>query len=181
MRIVEITRPDQIEDASRLLWRSGYRDISNEPEHTSGSFSDVLYRADLPYVVKLFLATDTAYLRYLNLIRSVRNPHFPLVRGQPVRVNARYYGVRLEKLTPLAGREAETTRYWMESCLVYLAAGNWRNAKASAENLSPSEKSAMAQIYRSCIRGHPVFVDMHKFNVMMRGSTIVLIDPVGIL
>lgn len=181
MKITELTRPADIEQANRVLNRSGYRDITKEPGHGGGgAYAEVLWRADLPYVVKLFVKSDEAYLRYLRLITSVSNPHFPIVRGRPMRVNDSYYAVRLERLTPIVGGPAENLRYFMEQCLEGLTERDADRMRAAAQHLPQSAKTAIAHIYRWCIQKYPgTVIDLHKHNAMLRGNTIVIIDPIA--
>jgi hypothetical protein len=177
MRITEITRPEEIEDAAKILARAGYRDLKDDAGYTQGSFSTIMHRPGDPFLVKLFVQEDYSYRRFLKLITSVRNPHFPVLRGQPIRVSNFYYGVRIEKLDPFPETgDMASLRYYMEGYLQNLQAGN--PVEYMDEWIPESIRTALGLINQYCIQGHPgTIVDLHKYNVMLRGSVPVIIDP----
>lgn len=191
MKISEITRPEEIENAEPLLTRAGYQDLQHSVGHTRGTFARVYSKPDKNYVVKVFQQEDYAYRRYLNLITSVRNPHFPVLRGKPMRVSNFIYGVRLELLQPFMmayNHERLTMDQYLKglqdleryddhpSSIEY---SKNQVAKATAE-LRPEMKQALDLIFQHCIQGQPkTIVDLHPHNVMMRGDTIVIIDPIA--
>jgi hypothetical protein len=190
MKIIEITRPVEINDADKILRGSGYEDLQHSVGHTRGTFARVFMKPGQNYVLKLFDMKDFAYRRYLGLITSVRNVHFPVVRGRPVRVSNFYYGVRLELLTPF-DKSRNDERKTMDRYLDTLMDMD-ENQSAShravyepvlqsySERLHPETKQALDLIYGYCLKGHSgTIADLHMHNVMMRGDTIVIIDPVA--
>ena len=105
MKITEITRPVDIRDARSILARYGYGQLG------SGVYGTVFAKENEPFVLKLFDDQDTAYLQFLKLILRVHDPHFPVVKGKPIRVNDRYWAVRLERLEPIEGSNTELHRF----------------------------------------------------------------------
>jgi hypothetical protein len=81
----------------------GFRQLQKQGWHGAGRgmYGTVLSRSDEPYVMKLFNNRDKAYSRYLDLIKAKSNPHFPQIRGGPLKVNDRYSAVGVEKLRNL--------------------------------------------------------------------------------
>ena len=54
-----------------------------------------------PYVLKLFVSTDQAYLEFVKLAKQNANPHFPKFRGSPIPLTSRVHAIRMERLKPL--------------------------------------------------------------------------------
>lgn len=179
MKIYEITRPAEIRDAAKILLRAGYRDIAYETGYTQGTFSTVMYRPGDPFLIKLFVQEDYSYRRFLKLIKSVRNQHFPVIRGQPIRVSNNYYAVRLEHLQPFPqSGELGSLRYHMQGYLENLALSNIETADYYSNYIPPSIRDALDLIYHNCLENYPgSIVDLHRYNVMLRGNVVVIIDP----
>jgi hypothetical protein len=190
MRIIEITRPEHMYQANSHLSMAGYEDLMTKPGHDEGKYSTVLYKPGMSYVVKLFKTQDSAYLSYLKLITSISNPHFPVVRGKPTKVNNEYYAVRLEYLTPINRDNERILRELAETCLTYLEL-SYNNKysqnesyfqekmRDAARQLPPTLRKAISLIYVWCIKGlSDIIIDLHRYNAMMRGNTMVIIDPI---
>ena len=181
MIIDEITRPQEITQASSRLQQGGFRDLRDDPGHAPSTFGVVLARPDYPFVIKLFEQEDYAYRRYLKLITSVANPHFPKLRGKPIRVNNIYYAVRLELLEPIVDRESNDLRNFMDYYLEALKADIPDRIQSYADTLPPTAKQACDLIYQHCIKGQvSTVVDLHRYNAMKRPTgEIVIIDPIA--
>jgi hypothetical protein len=177
MKIIEITRPEHMHQAINHLSMAGYEDLRTKPGHdTLNKYSTVLYRPNMPYVVKIFTSQDIAYLSYLKLITSASSPHFPIIRGKPIRVNDEYYGVRLEKLTPVHG---DSEMVWRaDSYLTALQNNDIDKIELIRQYIPRTLKSSLDLIYDRCVKGTSFRVDLHGYNAMMRGDTIVIIDPI---
>src|SRR6478752_6436146 len=94
MRLFELSLPKDTLAATNALKKAGY-------EHLDiGSFADVFHKTGKPYILKLFISRDEAYLEYLKLVTTHSNPHFPKIIGKPIRVTDAYYAIRIEKLEP---------------------------------------------------------------------------------
>jgi hypothetical protein len=113
MKIYEITRPIDMRDATAILRRHGYEQLGY------GVYAKVFARQDEPFVLKIFNGLDMAYISYLKLITRVRNPHFPVVKGKPVKVNDEYWAVRLERLEPIEGMNNDLHMYVKEYVINY--------------------------------------------------------------
>jgi hypothetical protein len=105
MKITEITRPSNIRDAKFILSRNGYEQLGH------GVYGTVFAKHNEPIVLKLFGAEDTSYVAFLNLITKVKNPHFPVVKGKPIKINDEYWAARLERLEPIEGANVELQKY----------------------------------------------------------------------
>lgn len=95
--ILNEARPETRVLANDVLLRSGYHMMG------SGSYATVYEKPGAQYVLKLFDADDLAYLAFVHLAQNVRSPHFPLLRGKPIRVTPEYYAIRMEKLSEYHG------------------------------------------------------------------------------
>ena len=172
--ITEISRPNFREDAVDLLTSKGYEQLG------SGTFANVFQRKSRPNeVIKLFGTNDDAYESYINFIMKHQdNPHFPKVIGKPMMITPDYYAVKLEKLEPydrkrdgldlirnidqyLDGPFSSTSR--KESFEEYLDA-------------FPKFKEALDLLKTHKYKSSHGW-DIHAGNVMWRGNTIVLTDP----
>ncbi len=200
MKIVEITRPKNSVAASNILIRHGYVQLGS-----TGAFGRVFAKPDEPYVLKLFNAQDSSYLQYLKLITTVQNPHFPIVKGKPMKITDKYWGVRLERLEPITGNNnqlldhivAYILRYsklkFMERIKYRYAMGKQgpyddredvaAGTKIAAERQKlhvfeehyPELATACRLINDYVLRGDNP--DLHDENVMQRGPTLVITDP----
>lgn len=113
MKINEITRPESIRDARFILSRYGYGQLGH------GVYGSVFGKENEPFILKLFSIQDSSYVAYLNLITRVNNPHFPQVKGKPIKVNNEYYAVQLERLEPIEGFNVELQKSLREYVIKY--------------------------------------------------------------
>lgn len=176
MKLIEITRPSRTE-AEEILSSAGYKKIGE------GSFAEVYARDDSDHVLKLFSSKDFAYKTYLDLIKSNKNIHFPIIKGAPYKVTAEYYAVRLERLTPFNEKEKI-----LQDIDLYLSiksqASNISKTSDLEQRLSQTILDACNLIlsidiptnYRNNTR--KAHFDIKTANFMMRGSTIVFVDPI---
>lgn len=145
-----------MDDAGDILMNAGYRDIGY------GSYANVYHKPGEPYVLKLFKTADIAFQHYLNLITKVRNPHFPIVKGKPMRITPEYMGVRMELLEPLPlNAEAQFRQI------------DWDHP----ENVGGTLGQALQLIHQYVFSNSGVVPDINITNVMRRGNTLVIIDP----
>ena len=157
MRLTELIRPPTMDDAGDLLRNAGYQQIGE------GSAAMVWHKPGAAFVLKLFKAGDQAYLHYLDLITRVKNPHFPVVKGKPTKITSSYYGVQLEYLRPIPFEAEE--RIWREI--------DWDHP----ENVPGELGVALRLIHEYVFRQSGVIPDIGYGNVMLRGQTLVIVDP----
>ena len=198
--INELSLPASIGDASRKLRNAGWREAGQ------GVFGTVFLNPNKPYVLKLF-KVDHAYQRFLKLIRSQPdNPHFPKLRGLPMKVNDEYSAVRMEKLEKHQGHEKERHQEAKADLDAYLSYSSdlrqrirdLRDAKDPArqehihnkireinKKLEPIIKErpelvkSIDDIYHKVIKPTGANFDLHGGNIMWRGKTMVITDPVA--
>jgi hypothetical protein len=187
MRLTELSIPHDREELSLELMVAGYSPLG------SGDFADVYHKPGAAYVLKVFEPRDEAYRAFLTLARSHQdNPHFPKIIGKLVNIKNKWFAVRLEKLE----------RYRYDSTLIYRYI-RWRDERGKHD---PQGMFAMEledafefmeeypKLQEACdliidnlltqggqsLAGHvPDFrQDIRNDNIMMRGNTIVIVDPI---
>lgn len=169
--INEITRPD-IDQAQEILKKAGYHEIG------SGFESLVFQRPGDKYVLKLIDSGATSYFDFINLAKSSKNPHFPVFKGNLMKVTDNYYAIRMEPLSVFTDSKVANLieRYTMKL------------SKSSSNELSSVEmdelEKSQPEIKDACylvaklISEKGYHSDMMTNNFMLRGNTIVFIDPV---
>ena len=168
MRLDELTLPLDRDTAEAVLVRAGYTKVG------FGWSADVYGRADKDYVLKLFSATDHSYMQYVELAKAhPENPHFPRFRGKMIRISDDYNAVRLERLTPYTGSDGLV---WEINCYIH---ERQRNQRQSGKIEPPSLQDACELIAGLTRNGRPLGLDIKAANIMMRGDTLVLTDPVA--
>lgn len=183
MRLFELTLPKTRADAQEILAYAGYERIGY------GGFADVYRNRNAPYVLKLFSAQDKAYLSYLAIVKNHPSPHFPKMIGKLIKVTPQYYAVRLEPLNKL--RETSNMYHIVSLARLYVSnhdveiptdyhpSSQWfvdhliEARKYMDEN--PLMKEA-CDIIGGLIP--PYKLDMDVPNCMLRGSTLVFVDPI---
>lgn len=182
-RLDELSRPADMKDVFTLLAKAGYQQkMEND---APGAFGAVWHKPGAPYVLKIFSSSDYAYEAFLKLAMAHQdNPHFPKIFGKLVKITPKYYGVRLEPLTPYKYDSTTIRRYT-----------RYRNYMHNAD-VDPN--SIVAMEYEDCLEflyEYPQLKealdliidglldiygnDISNKNLMMRGKTIVITDPVA--
>lgn len=105
MKITEVTRPSSIGQALAILYQHGYQKLG------SGLYATVVAKPDEATALKLFSTNDTDYRAYLNLIAAKPNPHFPVIKGKPIKVSDEYWAIRMERLEPLEENSRQLIQY----------------------------------------------------------------------
>ena len=115
-----------------------------------GEYADVYTKQGKPYVSKLFSSNDAAYKAYINLISKYQNEHFPKIYELP---------------RPL-GRGSSSVS---DEDSAYQYVDNNLHMKEALNLIAELVKNNRDSF----------FVDLHAGNLMMRGSTVVIIDPIA--
>lgn len=152
-----------------LMLKHGFRNIG------SGDFSGIYEKPGYPWVFKIF-AHDPAYLRFVQWARKHQdNDNLPRFKGAPMLIAPDTYVVRMENLKRIpVGQQTELIR-------VLGMIDNAENPPEQAKWLDMLGKRwpGIYQIVDVILHGwkdlHP---DLHRGNIMMRGQTPVIIDPV---
>ena len=138
-----------------------------------GSFSEIYLKPGYPWMFKLW-SHDPAYLWWITwAAKHQDNPNVPRVKGLPVQIAPDTYVVRLEKLRSRGAYD--------HTQLADLLNNVETIDDISKEDLQwirkeyPGIYDALRVIQRA---GSSFVVDLHSDNIMMRGQTPVLVDPV---
>lgn len=179
MRLAEITLPDFPQDAGQRLRAAGYKQIGD------GSYAEVYQKPGSPYVLKLFSDSDKAFLAFVALAKAHPNPHFPVFRGQLITASDNYYALRMELLTEFPDNLIDPVLWPIHSYMFgigknpesypFLQTSQYQEHIHWIED-HPSVKQACDLMHRY-LSGQFTF-DLKADNVMMRGDTIVFVDPV---
>lgn len=180
MLIAELTMPATTQDAGVLLQQAGY-----QPFGGPASFAKVWKKPNESWVLKLFTNRDEGFLAFLNLIQNYPSPHWPVIRGRPVKINNEYSAVRTELLTP----PPPGTWKYIEQCGNYLGAlqlfDQTKDANLIDEIMAFRQQNKpmaalLSVLYQKIIKSNPNMMnDIDVRNSGMRGNVIVFFDPIG--
>lgn len=139
-----------------------------------GAFGSVYEKPGYPWVFKIF-HNDASYLAWINyVVANQGNEHVPKIKGKPFRITDGVFAVRMEKLDRLPDD-------WYNNSLLDTIAygGITRDAKEKFKELGHEDIiPVISAIYAM---SHDISkdwkVDLHSGNVMMRGNTPVITDP----
>jgi len=152
-----------------------------------------------PYVVKIFRMNDGGYLSYLHVMSElgIKNPHLPVIHRVILhrKPNEPYQSigvVYMEKLTPGTLSECNDwgqpigERSEHEKVTTRLSNAAWELPnKGIPEGTEHFEAEVLTLISLACEHGqkfHPdadVCYDLHTGNIMWRGNTWVVTDPLS--
>lgn len=149
-------------------------------EHTQlghGVRGIVFERFNDPYVIKIF-HRDPNYLKYIKLAADNQdNPHFPKLRGKPVKIAPDTYAVRMEKLEPIT----DPTTLPKNSFTLFREVIGTNEVDDGVTNdwikqYAPKMHELFVKMEN--VFGGGMLLDLHYGNIMKRKSEIVVIDPV---
>ena len=177
----EITRPGTIDDAHEILKKAGYAQIGD------GYYAEVFAKPGADHVLKLFNSRDKAYQAFVNLAIQNPNIHFPKFKGKMMKITDNYYAIRMEKLTPIAGISGSPRdRGIIKLMIEYITRKEDdpfrpfpdQRQMDVLEKLQPGITAA-CDVIVELLKHNDAEVDLHLGNVMMRGNTYVITDPVS--
>jgi hypothetical protein len=163
-RIDEITLPDSLDQAYQVLTNAGYEYMGG------GDYSGVFKKPGANYVLKFFSAEDDAYLAFIDLVQHNPSPHFPKFYGKLVPVTDRFYAIRMEILRPADGSFARQIQN-------YIDPDDEDEYQDALEYMTDDLRHACDLVRELADSGYEL--DLMTKNIMLRGSTPVIIDPVG--
>lgn len=174
------TRLDTISrksDARRELQAHGFKKIGNE-----SSYGYVFAHPGLNYVLKVF-EKDKGYEAFYKCVSQHQdNPHFPKFRGKMMQVVPNIYAIRMEKLKEIPGNYDFPLYAFCKFARYYLRDEYNRD---SYDLMQPYLKENYPLLFDALIilkNAHleninDIMIDMHDKNIMLRGNTLVIIDP----
>lgn len=151
-----------------------------------GAFSVSFTKSDTPWVMKVMTETDPGYIRFYSLAKRSDNPHFPEVGrmgvlkiplgGKIVPVHV----VMLEKLNDSPPRGVVDIR---SDISLYAESPSRFPLSKSITDRFPELESALNELVglkskKVSYSDQPMYrIDLHSGNIMYRGNTPVIIDP----
>jgi hypothetical protein len=165
----------QFDQWTEIMSQNGFTHLG------SGSFGSVYEKDGYPWVFKIFKA-DPAYLKFFKFARrNQNNPNLPKIKGGLIQINNETFAVRIEKLREITRNEFLKVDEIVNTFIDIIA------DERTPDELEPDEYTMFKQHYNlyeivyalwnSDTFKHTI-LDIHGGNIMMRGNTPVLSDPV---
>ena len=179
MRLNELSRPTSRVEAEKILTDHGYERVAG------GTYAVVYGKPGANTVLKLVHKKDVAYLAFVKMaLENQSNPHFPRFSSKLIRLNDDYKAVRMERLTPGKGAEDNYRSFIAYGLDLYFARkGNWNSMVDHAKESIRNAFEKNPKLQEACdimIKSLSQYVnDLHPGNVMFRGDTLVITDPVA--
>ncbi len=176
MRINELSIPQTRQDAADVLISAGYAELG------TGGFAGVYAKAGSSDVVKLYNSRDRAYSDFVSMVMQNPNPHFPRITGKK-RILGSYHAVRMERLsesTRAVQSDIEMIEHYVLSQRYrdHLEPDHAEEVHAFME-ARPELRTACDLVAQVWMRGgNDYLCDLAPRNVMMRGDTLVITDPI---
>lgn len=170
-KAVEIFKDYRITVNKKLKQFSNYMLENGFNELGSGISGLAFEKPSYPWVFKIF-TDDNGYLFYLNYARSNQNnPHVPKIKGGPIKITADTFLIRVEKLTDLSPA-------MHRSELVELITSiDWPDDYTKElRNIFVKKYPHVVPVLDAIISSG-YSLDLHKGNLMTRGNTLVITDP----
>lgn len=179
----EISRPDTMGKAMTALEKAGYEHLG------SGIYGSVYRKHGADKVIKVFATRDSAYAKFVELAQTNPNPHFPKFKGNLIKVTKDYYAVQIENLSPMPKTPSNYGSGILSSSTIGYALNDYtRMLHGLGPTWIPANKidtimddleQHQPGIKQACklISDLPFIPDIHEKNIMLRGKTIVITDP----
>lgn len=143
----------------------------------SGNFGSVYERPGYPWVFKIF-TYDKAYFNYLTYAMNHQgNPHIPKIKGKYIKINKNTYAVRIEKLTPISDTAFRKISEILNKIDIIIHTDDKSNEDIAFIKNNYDLYELLMILYKTDTFSE-YGKDMHSSNIMMRGNTPVLVDPV---
>jgi hypothetical protein len=163
-----------IDTALTRLTKAGYKKLG------SGLFGEVYARPGEDFVLKLFNVTDHAYIIFLNFcLKNIGNSNLPKFNGKMVRVTEETYAVRMERLVKSPKSDSSILELIRDAFYDYLWADEEHNDADKLEQIDPNLADTLSALADYCV-GKSIRNDLHPANIMKRGTTFVITDPIAV-
>ena len=176
----EITRPGQ-GNAEYMLEKAGYEKLGQ------GVSGTVYAKPGEDSVLKLFQSWDKSYKLFVNFTLQHPNIHYPKFKGKMMKITDNYYAIRMEKLTPLSQEHAKMVRTMKDYITQRIAtrfreinpdeATWWQRDMEILETKQPGITEVCEELAKFVDESQSG-LDLQAANVMLRGNTLVITDPV---
>lgn len=178
MRIDELTRPNTRGLAGYELKQRGYEKLGK------GAFATIWAKPGEDFVIKIVDNDDKSYQKYISLIQSNNNEHFPVLKSKLIKMNEKYSAIKMERLVPMSDQQyiqiglAPAYNYlnFLRKGAAPIEEVNTTKMKIEIEALEKNQPG-IKEAFKIIADNFQNF-DVHPYNVMLRGSTVVLTDPV---
>ena len=146
----------------------------------SGVYSSVFSNPTKSFVLKINKRPDPGYQRYVNIVKSHRNKHFPIIsdiKKMEIAGNI-YYVYLIEKLISIPAKMAFNYERWFDSIItkpgIPLEKLFWNNVPIIFKK-QPGLLKALQIVEQSAISES---IYLHSKNMMKRADgTIIITDP----
>ena len=176
----EITRPGQGK-AEYMLEKAGYEKLGQ------GVSGTVYAKPGEDSVLKLFQSWDNSYKLFVNFTLQHPNIHYPKFKGKMMKITDNYYAARMERLTPLSQEHAKMVKTMKDYITQRIASGFreinpdeatwWQRDMEMVEAKQPGITEVCEELAKF-IDESDSGLDLQPANVMLRGNTLVITDPV---
>lgn len=141
-----------------------------------GAFGAVYEKPGYPWVFKIFTG-DPAYRRYISyVIQNQSNPYVPKIKGGIIKINQNTFAIRIEKLEPF--RRAASSKKILTLYQILRDARTVSDIYDKDMEWLRKNYPEIIDVLTAIGRSKGNWLDIHSKNLMMRGKTPVLADPV---
>lgn len=162
-----VSRINLLHDFTKMLRQKGFSSLG------SGTFASVFTHPGINYAIKIF-SDDPAYMAYVRFALAHQdNPHVPKFRGKFMKIDDHHYAVRMELLTTIDWDRAQQICRCIRAYV--LRNSSWFDCEEEFE-YDPAF-AQVAQGIADIIKKNGFELDIHPGNIMTRGNTFVVTDP----
>lgn len=169
-----LQRQKQLDSFTEFMEKNGFKALGQ------GYHGAVYEKPGYPYVFKVY-KDDPAYETFVRWAMAHQsNPNVPRFKGKPLRIAPGTYVVRMENLEPMHGAHFDLVR------VLTRLSDEWDYIK-DLDGDMPREMSwldrnhpGIAEIVSVAHNAWRDYVlDSHRDNIMLRGDTPVVVDPIS--
>lgn len=192
MKIFEVTPPANNDEQQIVVAIKSGKTIANIENNLKklnwtllsfGNFGRVFTKSNVPYVIKISQQEDVGYEKFVSIVHTYPNKHFPKI-SKDIIVNS-FYVYFIEKLHPMSNDilKGEMCDYCSMIDLKYVKSGyNEQKAKISAFEKTHKSLAEALEILSSIVEedeNGTLRLDLDNFNNIMqrKDGTPVIIDP----
>jgi len=173
MKLNEITMPSYKELAEIRLQNAGYTRLGK------GMTGMVFAKPDENFVLKLFDSNDDSYIEFLSFCSTQpNNPNLPKFKSKLIKVTDHYYAIRMERLEKINSSSDKDFVKLIDRAFTFELMRKFQSIWMTQlddqdHNLAKTIKALANYIVHSGFNN-----DIDEYNVMKRGDTFVITDPI---